>query len=198
MKKYNFLKYNHINRWNSFYYQIKEILNLNPKTVLEIGLGSGILKGILIKEGIEYYSGDFNKELNPDFLIDVKKMDLKKKFDLVVAFQVLEHLEYKYFTKSIENMLKHTNKKVIISLPYFGPYLDIRLKLFPFINLNIFKKFNYPNKLKHDEHFWEIGRKNYPIKKIIKDISKVANIDKRYICKEYPYHYFFILSEIKN
>ena len=53
MKKYNFLKYVHLKRWNSYWYQIKEILDLNPSTVLEIGPGNNYIRHVLTEEGIE-------------------------------------------------------------------------------------------------------------------------------------------------
>lgn len=47
MNKYSFLKYNYKSRWISYWHQIDEVLNLNPKNVLEVGVGDRIISKYL-------------------------------------------------------------------------------------------------------------------------------------------------------
>lgn len=195
-KHYDFMKYNHIKRWSSYWYQIKEILELNPKSVLEVGPGSGIIGYILKQQEITYKTIDFAKYLRPDYIGDVRNFNLNKKFDLVMACQVLEHMPYKYFIKSLKNMEKHSNKDIIISLPYFGPFIKFEFLLYPIIKINYLKKIFFPKKLEFDgEHYWEIGRKNYSLKKITIDLENNFIVKKQFLVKENPYHYFFILEK---
>jgi hypothetical protein len=46
------------------------------------------------------------------------------------------------------------------------------------------------------EHYWEIGKKNYPLNKIINDINLSGfTILKTYRIIEFKYHRFFILKK---
>ena len=46
------------------------------------------------------------------------------------------------------------------------------------------------------EHYWEIGKADYPLNKIIKDIEKAGfKIEKKYRVFEHTYHRFFILKK---
>ena len=38
---YDFLKYEDINRFASYYFQLKTVIEMNPNNILEIGKGSG-------------------------------------------------------------------------------------------------------------------------------------------------------------
>lgn len=50
LSKYNFDAYCYPERWASYYYQISEILNLKPKSLLEIGVGDGFFGKIYKKQ----------------------------------------------------------------------------------------------------------------------------------------------------
>jgi len=46
------------------------------------------------------------------------------------------------------------------------------------------------------EHYWEIGKAEYPLSKIINEIQKAGfKIEKTYRVFENPYHRFFILRK---
>jgi hypothetical protein len=46
------------------------------------------------------------------------------------------------------------------------------------------------------EHYWEIGKAGYPLKRIISDIERQGmEIIKTYRVFESPYHRFFVLRE---
>ena len=48
------------------------------------------------------------------------------------------------------------------------------------------------------EHYWEIGKAEYPLNKTIGDIQKSGfKIEKTYRVFEHPYHRFFILRKEK-
>ena len=192
---YNPSRYNHQERWNSYWYQLKLILNEKPSNVLEVGVGSGVIGRELTESQIQYETVDLAIDLNPTYKGDIVNFKIDKKYDVVVAFQVLEHIPYDKFKSAIINLLKHTNQKVIISLPYFGPYIRFKLDLYPLLKINYLKKIYYPKKLIHDEHEWEIGRPGYPLKKIKNDISEIANIVSEQILYQNPYHYFFVLEK---
>jgi ubiquinone/menaquinone biosynthesis C-methylase UbiE len=199
---YDFQKYISIGRWNSFYHQIDEIISTNPDSILEIGVGSGLLRMVL-KDLIHcnYKSMDIDEDLKPDFIGSVTQMDFSdKQFDVVGCFEVLEHLPYEhYFQKALSEIFRVANKAVILSLPDAGKV--IRLQIPKICRQKIIKKpFTKPEEHKFDgEHYWEINKKNYEIDKIIKKINEIGKSNDFYMKKEYriyenPYHHFFILE----
>ena len=116
---YQFGKYVTKKRWISFFHQIDEISTLEPDSVLEIGVGSGILGAILKNTfGIQYESLDVNRELKPDYVGSVQKLPFPDRhFDVIACFQVLEHLPYEVFEQALSELFRVSKKAVILSLP---------------------------------------------------------------------------------
>jgi len=195
-KHYDFLKYNVLSRWNSYHYQIKEILETKANSVLEIGSGSNILKNILKDNTLNYFSCDIAEDLNPDYLQSVDNMKINKTFDVVCAFQVLEHLPFDKFEKSLVNMKNHSNKYVLISLPDCRPSFSFKLKIPKLKGIRIIIKFPYHRKIIFNgEHYWEFGGKDTPPRKVLKIINKHFEIKRRYVLFENPYHHMFVLEK---
>jgi len=188
-------------RWSSYSLIINEIIKIKPKTVLEIGPGNFIISAILKQMNIGVKTLDFDKHLNPDFVCDISDYQNfpDEKFDCIIAAQVFEHIEYHDFINVLSNLKKHTNY-LILSLPYTSAnsiFINFSMH-FP-----VFKYFNFSikiffKKIKHifnGQHYWEIGKKNFSLRKVKKDILKSGwKIERRYINQQNPYHYFFILK----
>jgi len=195
---YNFNKYVDKDRWMSYYYQIGLINKLNTKNILEIGAGINFLKKYFSDIKINYKTLDIAKELNPDILGSVTKIPLKaNSFDLVCAFQVLEHLPFNKFEKCLKEMLRVAKKDILISLPYnriqFFKF-ELKIPLIPKIHIvfNLplfFKKFKFDG-----EHYWEIGAKGYSLRKIKKIMGRYFKIKEIIHPYENKYHLFFILE----
>jgi hypothetical protein len=134
---YRFEKYCGPDRWASFYFQLKETFALKPKKVLEIGVGNNTFRnGITADTGILYESLDIAEDLHPTHIGSVDKMPLAdKSFDVVCAFEILEHLPFEKFEKSIGEIARVSRKHAVISLPHFGPpvrnFSSSRKNLFP-------------------------------------------------------------------
>lgn len=197
--KYSFEQYCYPDRWASYYYQVREVLNLEPKSVLEIGVGDGFL-GNYIKSNTDmsYKSLDSNKEMSPDILASADNIPTSdNSFDLVCAFEVLEHLPFEMFEQSLLEMKRVSKKYIIISLPYFGPPVKFLIKL-PFLR-EIKMYFKIPFYKKHifnGEHCWEMGKKGFSVKKIRNVIKKHFKIEKEFTPFENQYHHFYVL--LKN
>jgi ubiquinone/menaquinone biosynthesis C-methylase UbiE len=198
---YDFGKYVDKERWNSFYHQIGEIINAEPKSILEVGVGSGISKCVL-KDFLHYNyeSMDIDEELYPDHTGSVLDMPfVDRQYDVIGCFQVLEHLPFKDFEKAISELFRVANKAVILSLPNAEPYWQVsiprlmRKKLLkkPFVRLT--------QHVFDGEHYWEINKKGYELHKIKREIEMIGNTFNFHLKNEYrvyenPYHHFFVLE----
>lgn len=108
-------------RFVHYYQQISHILKLEPKRVLEIGPGDYTVTDFLQRKGIYVKTFDNDKELFPDYTGDIRNpLEINEKFDLVLASEVLEHVDFKYVEKIIQNFYKviNVNGYLVISLPY--------------------------------------------------------------------------------
>lgn len=196
-----FQDYDTKNRWASYWYQINEILNTRGKTVLEVGIGNGTVADYLRRSGLEVTTVDIDSALNPDYVCSVTeltKVFQPDSFDTILCAEVLEHIPFEYFEKSLEELQKVAKNFVILSLPHFGIKLRFSVKIPLVRQKNILIKIPYPRKYKFDgQHYWEIGKKGYPLSKIIDVISKHFNVERNYLVPENPYHMFFILRAKK-
>ena len=204
----------------SYFFQLNTILNL-PKSevenILEIGGGQGVLKSLLNNYNYNHHSLDINKNYNPDIVGDVLKMNVKKNYyDMVCAFQVIEHLPSKYTEQIFKELARVTKKYIFISLPIqinslkFNFNLDIKDRYTNRLSLRfnyekLFQGFNIPDRdeqefLKREDksnpHYFEVGTKNYKKDKIIKMISKNnLNIVSDFHNHYYPYHWFILIEK---
>lgn len=101
------------------------------RKVLEIGCSIGGVTSLLADRGFAVWASDVSsyavkeaKKLTPKanfFVQDIQKpLKIKDKFDLIISFEVVEHLEHPQ--KGINNMFNGLKRggKVVISTPY--PY----------------------------------------------------------------------------
>lgn len=202
MSKENFeLKsYDHKHRWVSYWYQIREVFKINPDKILEIGVGNGFLYDYLKKAGKDIVSVDINPERRPDIVGSVVNLPFDdNSFNVVLCFQVLEHLPFGNFQEALREMRRVSKKHIILSLPHWG-YTFYWIFKIPLIKqISIFWKFRgiLKNKFEFDgEHYWEIGRRGYPLRKIESTLRDSGlKILKDYINPDSPFHHFFILEK---
>lgn len=173
--------------WYRFFSIIKEAINIKPESVLEIGEGSGIVKNILKPIVKSYKTMDVNKNLRPDYLNDVRKLNpkLKKKFNLVIIADVLEHLPFLDLEKSLFNLLDYLKKGgyAIITIPHRSHYIlsMTSLKHKPLIiRMPTLKRLIKGRAWIDPDHQWEIGDGKHKIKDVEKTIKKSGfKIEKR-------------------
>ncbi len=194
------LSYDSKPRWISYWYQIAETIKSKPKSVLEIGIGNGTVSDYLKKLGIKVTTCDFDKNLKPDVVADVRKLPFRKSsFDLVLCAEVLEHIPFNDFKKGLSEIYRVSVNRAVITLPHFSiTNIYFGAKFIPFIpKQELGFKLDLPIKHKFlGEHYWEIGKKGYElglVKKIIKRCG--FEIEKCYYPLEDSKHQFFILNK---
>ncbi|MDY7012476.1 MAG: methyltransferase domain-containing protein [Cyanobacteriota bacterium] len=190
-------------RMMSYYNQMRLIQSLGKqvKNILEIGIYNSLMPILLSRHGYQVTTADADPELKPDIVVDLQKdFDLPQNtFDAIVLFQVLEHLPYEYFEKNLIKLANFTQKYLVISLPYrsvfvtfeFHSYFEWRSRYF----ILQVPKF-WSSTPWSDEHYWEIGLKGYPKKRILQSLKNTGLKLKREYQDPYnPYHYFFVLEK---
>ena len=195
---YQFFSYAHPGRFVSYYHQLAEVLALAPGSVLEIGVGDGVFRDYLKgNTAISYTSVDVADDLRPDVVGDVTKLPFEGgAFDVVCAFEVLEHIPFEQFEKALGEMKRVSRRHVVISLPHFGPPIQFMLKV-PFlrpIKLSVKIPYAQPHRF-NGQHYWEIGKKGYAPSKIRAILEKYFTITKEFIPFESQYHHFFVLEK---
>lgn len=187
-------------RFNSYWHQVKEIIKLSPKQVLEIGVGNGFVSWYLKARKISVTTLDIDKNLNPDVVGNVLEMPLTdESFDVVVCYEVLEHLPYKSFNRALAEIFRVSKSHVVLSLPdasrIYGFGLRRQRKGGRKILIPV-PRFKKPVHKFDSEHYWEIGKAGYPLKRIADDIKKEGfEILATYRVFEQLYHRFFVLRK---
>jgi 2-polyprenyl-3-methyl-5-hydroxy-6-metoxy-1,4-benzoquinol methylase len=180
----------------SYWHQLRAVLSVRPKTVLEIGPGSGVFRNYLRAAGVDVKTLDIDATRGVDYVADITKLDqvlpAGLMFDAICAFQVLEHLPLAEFETCLANIARRANPHVFISLPYRG--LRVRFAFWwGDHHLTLGHKFMLPWRHKPiPEHHWELG---YPhtARKITKMIERHLDVVSRGFIRENPYHYMWQL-----
>lgn len=200
-KHYNFTKYCEEERFVSYWHQLKEVLAVEPSSVLEVGVGDKVLESYLKNNtNITYVSLDIASDLSPDVVADAASLPFaENSFSVVCAFEVLEHLPFENFFVALQEMKRVTKKNVIISLPHWGRHFSVKIGLPYFKRITWQHKFNFWP-IKHifaGEHYWEIGKIGYSLKFIKKAVESAGlRITKDYVVFNSPYHHFFVLEKV--
>jgi ubiquinone/menaquinone biosynthesis C-methylase UbiE len=178
------------------------VSKLAPDRVLEIGPGPGVFKSAAAAIGIEVETVDVDRDLNPDIVASVLRLPFKDdSYDVVCAFQVLEHLRYDHALKALSEIIRVSKKDIIISLPNAQKLYYISAHI-PFLGvryIHLKSPFSKPKDHEFDgQHYWEINKKGYSLKKIISDLSKLAKIKHHFRSNLFSYHHFIILEKAKT
>ncbi len=198
--------------WLSIFYQLTVPACLEDVySVLEFGPGRGFLGAALKHYGIKYCSADVaDHGAKPDFLCDVMSFPEDKKFDLVCAFQTLEHNPPETFLPHLKKMASVSNKYVYISLPYFGRWLSFNFSInLPKINRDFTKVFTFDrgslnrpveeykkseNPYRH--HYFEVGDKGFKKKDLVIYAKQAGlKITEMKHSHSFPYHIFILMEK---
>lgn len=188
-------------RFCSYWHQIDEVLQLQPNTVLEVGIGNGFVTRYLRKGGISVTTFDKDYDLVPDVTGSVLILPFSDaSFEVVTCYEVLEHMPYTDFSAPLKELARVSRSYVLLFLSDVTTVYKFYLCL---PRIRRFKKLNphpYPRPISHTydgQHYWEIGKREYDLKRIKYDILRsslrIIRTDRVF---EMPYHRFFILAKL--
>ena len=197
---YEFKNYMTKERWSSFWHQLDEAAQLKPEKILEVGPGSGVFKQMSSLLGVVVETLDLDPELAPDHVASATELPFSKNtYDVVCAFQMLEHLPYETSLLAFSEMGRASQRYILISLPdaqavwrcqFHIPKLGISNILVPRPRLKA-KAHEFDG-----EHYWEINKRGYKLNRVINDFSKSGvQLIKTYRVYENPYHRFFVFEK---
>lgn len=188
----------------SYAHQIRAVTSFQPESILEVGVGAGVVAAALRAMGYSVTTLDLQPELEPDIVGSVVSTGCKDKvFDVAICCQVLEHLPFIQFEQALYELRRITRHGLVLSLPDVTPYGFIAAKL---PKLPEFKfEWSLPNlrptvvseeQFMRDGHYWEIGRKDVPRSLVLESIDKVKwSIHSTWSVPEMRYHRFFKLTQ---
>jgi SAM-dependent methyltransferase len=184
----------------SYWYQLKEIVDRRDITSqLDIGPGSIFIKKSLEvhRPDIAYQSMDIDPALQPDVVGSVTAIPFPdNSFDLLSAFQVLEHIEFKDFESALQEMKRVSKKYIFISLPHNVPSFDMQFKLPGLKRVSFALKIPFGQKhVFNGQHYWEVGKQGYSAGKILGILKKHFSVIDEYVPHENQYHHFYILEK---
>ena len=198
--------------WLSVYYQLQIPAMLDDvHSVLEFGPGRGLMGAVMRHYGLSYKCADVvDMGSKPDFLSSIKGFKSDETFDLVCAFQTLEHNPPEDFEVHLKKMAQISNKYIYVSLPYYGRWCGFNLNInIPKFRKNLTKILTWPrfkkdarliaqyrkSKEPYRHHWFEVGDKGFSksdIKEIVKECG--LKVVKDFHVTTYPYHYFILLE----
>jgi SAM-dependent methyltransferase len=191
--------YRNPERWMSYYHQLSLVEQTGASSVLEVGVGSGVLARELRSRGFAVETLDIAADLSPDILGSVLSIPKgERSYDAALAFEVLEHIPFNDVEKALSELARVSRKLVLVSLPHPGWVVSgiHKIPLLPrfevFFQIPFFWK-------KHDfngEHYWELGKRGYAISHFV-DTAKAVGL--RLISYEKhaddPAHRFFVFEK---
>ena len=184
-------------RFASTQIQLTSVTDLGDsiQSILEIGPGSGYFSSIAKNLGYDVKTADIKSRTNPDYLGDFLEVDIPESFDLVAAFEMLQHLPYEDLPAALEKIAALSSRYVFISVPArvhrFGLSVDIPRLLAPRrLGLDWLRgshtlsmTWEWPRNADPSEsiwkgredywnpHYWEVGRKSYPRSRLLSEIK---------------------------
>jgi len=188
-------------RFLSYWYQINAIRRLNPSSVLEIGIGNNFVSSYLRQRQFKLTTLDIDMGLDPDVTASITALPFTpNSFHVVACYEVLEHLPYPLFLKSLSEIYRISQEFVIFSVPDRSHVFScsIRASLFGKHQLFISLPRLFPLKrpMVEKQHFWEIGIKDFTLKRVVDDVESTGlTILDTYRLVEHPSHRFFVLRK---
>ncbi len=191
-------KYLSPERMSSYGHQYNLAMNTGCSSFLNVGSANWILHSLLFKQGKFVSDLDIDLSTTPDVIGSIVNLPLKDfSFEVVMCYQVLEHLPFFTFEQSLRELRRVSSKFIIISLPDRSLSRFEKAKRFLYIlvrnprNLHLLRK-----KIIDPEHFWEIGRNGVTLDRVLNVFLDLnIKILSHFRNRHFDYHHFFLLEK---
>lgn len=205
-KRYVKKSYLSLERFVSYYYQLRGVSDLVEPgaSVLEIGIGSGLVSACLRQLGYDVLTSDFDQTVRPDIVADVRALPVPDASrDVVMACQVLEHLPWEDFELGLRELARVSKKYVIISLPrrhtgfeWIVKFPGIRaLTKRTYLDLFVEWPLRFPGFAESGQHYWEIDTWGVSQREVVQRLAAVFRVRSILRPPLNKYHVFFILEK---
>lgn len=165
--------------------QVDLLKNLPARRVLEIGPHLGLVTAMLATAGYLVSTLDFEGEeprhgAERHIKADLRTLDpaVISGFDAILICETLEHIPFDEAAEVLRKLAGAGAPWLILSVPYEGPQLGLSLYLNPFLRprLRFFRKLHFlrrfppPKGSAWSHHRWEIGYRDYPVRRLEKTV----------------------------
>lgn len=201
-------------QWASIFHQLRvPVARDDVNSILEFGPGRGLAGAVLKHYGFDYTSADVRDfGARPDTISTIMDYPADRTFDLVCAFQVLEHNPPETLLPHMEKMASLANRYVYVSLPFAGRWIDIALSLrLPRVERRAARTLAWnrlwrrPRPIEtyrasdtpHRWHWFEVGDIGFTKADIVEIAGKagLATVE-RFHVRGFPYHVFFLFEKL--
>ena len=192
------LAYSSPERWSAYFHQIALIERAGAHSVLEIGVGSGVVAQELVRRGFEVKTLDIAEDLNPDVLGSVTNIPLPdKSFDAILAAEILEHIKTGDLPQALSEIARVTKHSIIISVPQPGYVFSTIIKIPLIKRFSILFKipFFWKTHVFNGEHYWELGKRGTPVSWFLQHAREAGLhlVEKKSFADD-PAHLFFLFT----
>lgn len=165
--------------------QVALLTPLQVRRVLEIGPYLGLVTAMLVNAGYEVTTLDQAGEVPCDGALGHIKADIRalepaalEGFDAILCCETLEHLEFAEVPAVLGALADTGAPYLVLSVPYEGPQLGLSLHLNPhrprlafFRKLHFLRRFPKPKGDAWENHRWEIGWRDYPLRRLTRVVE---------------------------
>ena len=192
--------YLHGERWASYWHQVESVRRLPGNSILEVGVGNGIVRDALVKIGYVVQTLDLDASLDPDHIGSVTAIPLPDaSCEIVVAAEILEHIAWPDVPTALAEIHRVARNGAMISLPNAGYTFALEWKL-PLIPRQRWSwrlpRFWEPHRF-DGEHYWEIGKRGYSLRTVREALQHAGF---RLVAAEHwpddPGHNYFLLEKV--
>lgn len=185
-------------RWLSYWYQLALVRQTASNSVLEIGLGEGVVTGHLRKEGVAVTTCDIDARLHPDVVGSITALPFPdRSFDTVLAVEVLEHIRFEDVPQALGEIRRVARRHAVIGLPHAGYTFafEFKLPLLPRTQILFKIPFFWKTHVFNGEHYWELGKKGYSVRCFLATAKRAGFtlVAKQKFPDDPAHRYFFFL-----
>jgi len=185
-------------RWNSYWHQLSIVRAQKPHTVLEVGVGDGVVMRELRSKNIKVTTFDIAQDLKPDIVGSVTKIPLpENSVDLVLVAEVIEHIRFEDVPTALGELSRVARNHVVISVPHPGYVFMLSFKLPLLPHITFFAKIPFFWRGHHfdGQHYWELGKRGYSLRRFTSLAKEAGLFLEWHKCyADDPAHRYFLFS----